>query len=114
MRAAASSYGAAVLANVPLGVVADAPMDGPWSLAARAEYLATTGRAAGGGTNLLYGAGSAAESLTFTPTYAPLPFFGRVDLSVVGATGVSPGSGLGAEGRARQQLRAVMELGVLF
>jgi hypothetical protein len=104
---AASSYGAAVLIN--------APLDPAWSLGGRVEYLGTAGREGfSHGVNLLYGPGSGAVSFTLTPAYASGLFFIRTDLSAVAITSFVPGSGFGASGEARLQLRAMVETGVIF
>jgi hypothetical protein len=107
LRHAASSYGGAVLISLPL-----APS---WSLGGRVEYLGTSGRGASAqGVDLLYGPGSDAVSLTLTPTYAVSPFFIRADLSAVEIGHFVAGSGFGADGESRLQLRAMIETGVIF
>ena len=57
----ASTYGGALLAKYAF--------DPSLSLSGRAEYTGSTGTAADGAPNLLYGQGSKAWSLTLTPTY---------------------------------------------
>jgi hypothetical protein len=85
-----------------------------WSLAGRGEYIATSGSAAAGSVNLLYGPGSAAWSLTATPTYQRQRFFVRGDLSWVRATSITPGDAFGSAGRNPNQQRGVLEAGLLF
>ena len=97
----ASTYSAAVLAKYSF--------DSNLSLAGRAEYINSTG-----GTNLLYGPGSNAWSLTVTPTYQYKMYFGRVDGSYVHATGTTAGSAFGSAGNDASQGRLVLETGILF
>jgi hypothetical protein len=85
-----------------------------FSLAGRGEYISSTGDAAALAVNLLYGPGSAAWSLTATPTYQRGRFFVRGDLSFVRANGITPGSAFGPAGVNRNQPRGVMEAGFLF
>jgi hypothetical protein len=112
----ASTYGAAVLANFDFGSdAAPAALHMPgFKLAARAEYLDTSGSAARGTPNLLYGPGSAAWSLTLTPTYQRKNFFVRGEISYVGARDIAPGLGFGSDGTKGSQVRGVFEAGVLF
>jgi Putative beta-barrel porin-2, OmpL-like. bbp2 len=85
-----------------------------FSLAGRGEYLASSGGAADGSVNLLYGPGSAAWSATLTPTLQAGRFFVRGDLSVVRVNRGTPGYAFGSQGRNRQQPRAAIEAGFLF
>ncbi len=85
-----------------------------FSLAARGEYLSTTGSLAAQSANLLYGPGSAGWSITLTPTYQYKRFFTRGDLSWVGATSITPGSAFGPNGTNQNQPRGVVEAGFLF
>ena len=57
-----------------------------FSLAGRGEYIASSGSAADQAVNLFYGPGSAAWSITATPTYQRQRFFVRGDASFVQAT----------------------------
>ncbi len=84
------------------------------SLAGRAEYLATTGSAAEQAVNLLYGPGSAAWSVTVTPTVQRGRFFIRGELSLVRARDYLPGCAFGASGADASQPRGVIEAGFLF
>jgi putative OmpL-like beta-barrel porin-2 len=85
-----------------------------FSLAGRGEYIASTGSAAENSVNLLYGPGSAAWSITLTPTFQYQRFFARGDLAFVRATSISPGSAFGPAGTNPNQPRGVMEVGFLF
>jgi Putative beta-barrel porin-2, OmpL-like. bbp2 len=85
-----------------------------FSLAARPEYIATTGSVTNGAVNLLYGPGSGAFALTITPTYRKDAFFLRGDLAVVHATSMTPGSGFGTTGQSANQPRGVLEAGFMF
>lgn len=85
-----------------------------FSLAARGELIAASGNAAAGSVNLLYGPGSAAWSLTVTPTYQRQRFFVRGDLSWVRASSITSGDAFGPAGRNPNQPRGVLEAGLLF
>ncbi|MHB8254411.1 MAG: outer membrane beta-barrel protein [Acidiferrobacter sp.] len=102
--------GAAFLANYHF-----TPM---WSMAGRAEYEKSTGNPAdtnGGNNNLLfYGPGSSAWSLTVTPTYQDKGFFTRVELSYVHVSNGTAGDVFGAVGAQPNQVRGVIETGLMF
>lgn len=111
--------------NLTVGVSKGASARGPalllshtfkhgFSLAGRAEYIASTGSASDGSVNLLYGPGSAAWSATVTPTYQYNRFFMRGEAAVVRANDVTPGYVFGTKAINRKQPRAVMEAGFLF
>jgi hypothetical protein len=85
-----------------------------FSLAGRGEYIATNGSAVQDSVNLLYGPGSAAWSLTLTPTFQYQRFFARSDLSLVRANSFTPGDVFGHNGTNPNQLRGVIEVGFLF
>jgi len=85
-----------------------------FSLAARPEYIATTGSVNNGTVNLLYGPGSGAFALTVTPTYRKDAFFFRGDLAVVHAISMTPGFGFGTTGQSANQPRGVLEAGFMF
>ena len=94
-------------------------LNSEWSLGARAEYLKTTGGTCGADanctpTNLLYGAKSDAWSFTITPTYQKGVFFARGELSYTGIGHLQPGSGFGRDFNQRDQVRALVETGILF
>ena len=82
-----------------------------FSLAARGEFTASTGNDA---TNLLYGPGSQAFSLTLTPTYQFKIFFLRAEVSYVKASEVTAQLGFGPNGTENSQVRGLLETGVLF
>ncbi len=84
------------------------------SLAARGEYIVSTGSTSEGAVNLLYGTGSEAWSLTLTPTYQDKAFFARADIAMVGAMSTTPGDVFGATGTNTSQIRGVIEAGFMF
>lgn len=84
------------------------------SLAARVEDISSSGSAASGSVNLIYGPGSGGWSFTVTPTYQKSAFFLRGDISVVGATSSTPGFVFGKTGTDTNQARGVVEMGFLF
>lgn len=102
----ASTYGGALL--VKYSVTKEL------SLAARAEYITQSGSPGGTTPSLLYGPGSSAWSLTFTPTYQKGIFFVRGEGAHVGASDVTPGFGFGKSLTRKSQNRLVAEAGVLF
>ncbi|HLH75466.1 MAG TPA: outer membrane beta-barrel protein [Candidatus Binataceae bacterium] len=83
-------------------------------LAGRAEYIGSTGSGANGAANLLYGPGSSAWSLTFTPTFQYSKFFVRGEASYVHAISWASGDAFAADGRSPSQLRGLIETGFLF
>jgi hypothetical protein len=85
-----------------------------FSLAGRGEYIASSGGTSDQAVNLLYGPGSAAWSLTATPTYQHQRFFARGDVSFVRATSITPGDAFGSDGTKQDQARGVLEVGFLF
>ena len=107
----ASTYGGAMLANYSFGE--GSPLPGV-SLPIRFEYIASTGSAANGAPNLLYGPGSNAWSITVTPTYQYKIFFARAEFSHVGTTNTTAGLVFGPGGTNKTQTRAVLEAGILF
>ena len=84
-----------------------------WSIGARAEYIDTNGA-----SNLLYGADSKAFTITATPTWQYNRFFVRAEASAVVASGIAPNSGFGTAaglpGNEKNQLRGLLEGGILF
>ncbi|TFW35837.1 porin [Massilia horti] len=115
-RDSASTYGAALLVSYDFGSgdVPAAVRTPGFKLAGRLEYINSTGSIASGAPNLLYGPGSAAWSLTVTPTYQYQNYFVRGELSYVGASDTTPGAAFGADGNKGSQVRGLIELGVLF
>jgi hypothetical protein len=102
----ASTLGAALLANYAF--------NGHFSLAGRAEYIDSSGSAANGAPNLLYGPGSSAWSLTLTPTWQDRMLFVRGDVSYVKANDATPGLAFGPNLDDTAQSRVLLEAGVLF
>ena len=103
----ASTYSGAVLANYVF-----TPM---FQLAARGEYISTSGHSSNPlDTNLLYGAGSNAFSVTLTPTFTFKQLFARADLSVVHVGDLTNGDGFGRYGQSATQYRGLLETGVIF
>lgn len=80
----------------------------------RYEYIASSGGPASGSVNLLYGPGSAGESVTITPTYQKSGFFTRGEVSWVHVNNRVDGFAFGTEGNASNQLRAMVEMGFIF
>jgi len=80
-----------------------------WSIIGRAEYIDTAG-----GTNVTYGPGSNAWSLTLTPIYQRGIFFARGEASLVVANNITEGSAFGRNGTNYSQGRLLIEAGVLF
>lgn len=86
------------------------------SLSVRPEYIKSSGNAAIGSANLLYGPGSGAFAFTVTPTYVKDAFFIRGDFSIVHATNFDPTTGFafGTTGLNVNQPRGVIEAGFMF
>jgi hypothetical protein len=102
----ASTYGGAILANYAI--------NDNINLAGRFEYIASTGSAAAGSPNLLYGPGSSALSFTVTPTWQNGVYFVRADASVVEAFSTTAGAAFGKAGNTTTQGRFVLEGGIVF
>lgn len=85
-----------------------------FSLAARPEYIKSTGSIAQGSANLLYGPCSGAFAFTITPTYRKEAFFLRGDFAIVHATDSTPGLAFGPAGLNANQPRGVLEAGFMF
>jgi len=102
----ASTQSGAVLLSRTLGY--------GFSLTGRGEYITSSGSAADQSVNLLYGPGSAAWSITGTPTWQRQRFFVRGDVSFVRATSITPGDAFGSNGTDQNQPRGVLEIGFLF
>ena len=107
----ASTISGAILANYSFGDVS--PLPG-FSLPVRFEYIGSTGSAANGAPSLLYGPGSNAWSITFSPTYQYKIFFARAEISHVGTSSTTPGLVFGPNGTNTTQTRGLLEVGVLF
>jgi hypothetical protein len=108
---AAATYGGAILANYSFPEESFLP---GFSIPIRFEYISTTGNAANGAPNLLYGPGSNAWSITLTPTYQYKIFFARAEISHVGANSTTSGLAFGPNGTNTTQTRFLFETGVLF
>ena len=91
----------------------DSPLLGV-SLPVRFEYIASTGSLADEAPNLLYGPGSNAWSITFSPTYQYKIFFARAEISHVGTSSTTPGLVFGPDGTNTTQTRGMIEVGILF
>lgn len=102
----AETFGGAMLANYAV--------NDNVNVAGRAEYIGTSGSLAGGNANVLYGPGSTAWSLTFTPTYQEGIFFVREELSYVQASSITPGLAFGKGGNHHSQGRVMIEGGIIF
>ena len=110
----ASTYGGAVLASYAF--------TDHFALAGRLEYEQQTGHRDAGTTSLLYGPGSAAASITVTPTFTFDRFvlrgeYSHVSLSDItkGDTGAGlSGTGFGRTGNRTTQDRLMMEGGITF
>ena len=101
LMASAATYGA--------GLTTKYSINPHWNIAARAEYIDTTGD-----TNVAYGPGSNAWSFTLTPTFQQGIFFVRPEASYVKATDTSPGSVFGRNGTQTSQARMLIETGIIF
>jgi Putative beta-barrel porin-2, OmpL-like. bbp2 len=102
----ASTYGGALLVKYSVSKT--------FSLAGRAEYIAQSGSPGGTTPSLLYGPGSSAWSLTFTPTYQKGIFFVRGEASHIGVSDLTPGYGFGSSLNRKSQTRLLVEGGFLF
>jgi hypothetical protein len=109
----AQTYSGALLAKYTLTPT--------FTIAGRAEYIDSTSSSCGPGdgedcspTNLLYGPGSKAWSLTLTPTYQSGIFFARGEVSYTRIGSLTGGDGFGMSGTDNDQVRGVIETGFLF
>jgi hypothetical protein len=80
------------------------------SLPMRVEYISQNDDKGAG--SALFGVGSNAWSFTLTPTYTINRWFVRGEVSYVGIGG--GGSGYGTDGSKKDQVRGLLEIGVLF
>lgn len=106
LRSGAQSYGGAMLASYQF--------TSNFQLTGRVEVVGSTGSAGNGAADLLYGPGSAAWTLTLTPTYQEGRFYIRAEPSFTQARNVAPGRGFGNVSNARGQARFIVETGILF
>lgn len=97
-------------------ILAKLALNDNWSIAARAEYLASGGDPAVLTTPdiLGYGPGSSAWTFTVTPTFQYKSFFARLEGSYVGLTDAAPGSAFGSALTNTDQVRVMFEAGVVF
>lgn len=102
----ASTYGAALLLSYAVTK--------QFHLTGRAEYIAQSGSVGGTTPSLLYGPGSSAWSLTFTPTYQRGIVFVRGEASHVGLADLTPAYGFGSSLNRKSQNRLLVEGGFLF
>ncbi|MGN6058788.1 MAG: outer membrane beta-barrel protein, partial [Sphingomicrobium sp.] len=102
----AGTFGAAVLGKYSF--------NGQWALAARAEWVKSSGSVSNGAPSLLYGPGSGAWSLTLTPTWQKGAFFARAEASYVHAYSTVPGFALGPNFNSNSQVRGLIEAGIVF
>jgi Putative beta-barrel porin-2, OmpL-like. bbp2 len=85
-----------------------------YNISGRVEEISTTGSAAQGAPNVLYGPGSSAWSFTLTPSWQSGIFFARGEASLVQASDTIHGMALGPTGTDTFQFRAAFEAGILF
>jgi putative OmpL-like beta-barrel porin-2 len=115
-RESANTYGGALLGKYSFPD--DASIGGlslaGVSLPLRWEFIASDGSVGGGAPNLLYGPGSEAWSITFTPTYQYKIAFVRPEVSYVQALDRAPGLAFGLDGNSKTQTRLLVEGGVIF
>lgn len=102
----ASSYGGAILGKYSF--------NDQWALAARAEYINSSGSISNGAPSLIYGPGSGAWSFTLTPTWQKGIWFARVEGSYVHTHGATDGFALGVNGDKHSQARGLIEAGIIF
>ena len=95
------SWGVALLAKYSINT--------EWSIAGRAEYEGSSG-----GAYLLYGPGSNAWSITVTPTYQKGIYFARIEGSYTGIGSGTPGYEFGPNANKTEQVRGMLEAGVMF
>jgi len=84
------------------------------SIPVRLEYISSTGNKNDGAPNLLYGPGSNAWSITVTPTYQYKLLFVRPEIAYVGTSSTTAGSVFGENGNNTNQVRLLVEAGILF
>lgn len=85
-----------------------------FSFPLRFEYIASSGKGNPNSPNLLYGPGSSAWSATITPTYQIKSFFVRGELSYVQALNTTAGLSFGNSGTVNNQVRVMLETGILY
>jgi hypothetical protein len=95
-------------------VLASYAVTSEFFLAGRVEYINTTGNDVPGTPNLLYGPGSDAWSVTFTPTVQHGVFYARGEASYVGVLDAAPGDVFGPQADKLSQIRLLLEAGVVL
>jgi hypothetical protein len=112
----ASTFGGAIF--VSYAFASDAKFNGVpltgLSLPFRFEYISSRGSVASNSASLLYGPGSNAYSLTFTPTYQFSIYYVRAEVSYVSADSITSGFGFGVNGTGKSQTRGLLEIGTVF
>ena len=89
--------------------------DDNWKLAGRAEYETSSGHGLFFTPGIIgYGPGSNAWSFTVTPTYQWKQFFGRAELSYIGAGDMTPGFGFGVRHQDGPESVCMFETGILL
>jgi hypothetical protein len=83
-------------------------------LPTRFEYISSSGKGNLNSPNLLYGPGSAAWSVTVTPTYQYQQFFVRGELSYVQTINATQEKAFGMSGTAMNQARIMFETGFVY
>lgn len=106
----AQTVGAAILTNYR----PKTNSRGKVSLPFRLEYISSSGNRNGSAPNLLYGPGSAAWSVTITPTYQYEAVFIRGEVSYVQVIQASMGQAFGSTGNANTQTRMMLEFGFVY
>lgn len=102
LPSSASTFGGAVLAKYTVSPTLN--------VAGRVEYIGSSGSQVA----LLYGTKSSAWSFTLTPTWQVDKFFVRGEVSYTKIDSMGAGAGFGKLGDKDDQVRAMVETGVLF
>jgi len=101
-----STWGGSVIVNYALTP--------EFNLAARGEYITSSGNKTDS-TNLLgFGGGSSAWTATITPTYQVKNYFVRGELSYVKVNDLAAADGFGKSGNDSSQTKVMVETGLLF
>jgi hypothetical protein len=96
-------------------ILASYSFDDNFKLAARFEYENSTGIKYASTPNVIgFGPGSNAFSITITPTFQYSLFFIRPEFSYVSAGNSAPGSTFGTSGTTTNQVRGMIETGIVF
>lgn len=85
-----------------------------FSLPARIEYITSSGTAANGAVNLIFGPGSGATSFTVTPTIQKGALYFRGDIAWIHANNYTAGDVFGSSASDPDQVRATAEIGLIF